>query len=74
MDRAAGALGKLDCLVRVGDVIEATSACTMAVFHAAKYTNFAFDGHAALVRKVDDLASDFDVLFKAGRSLAVRLQ
>jgi hypothetical protein len=70
----AGALGELDCLVGVGDVVEAAAAGAVAVFNAAQHADFAFDGDAALVRVVDHLAGDFDVLFKAGRGLAVGLE
>ena len=70
----AGALGKLDCLVGVGDVVKAAAAGAVAVFNAAQHADFAFDRYAALVRIVDDLAGDFDILFKGGRGLAVGLE
>ena len=70
----AGALGKLDCLVGIGDVIEARTAGSVAVFNAAQNADFAFDRDAALVRVIDNLAGDFDILFKGGRGLAVGLQ
>ena len=70
----AGALGEFDRLVGVGDVLEAGAAGAVAVFHAAEYADFAFDGDAALVGVVDDLAGDLDVLFKGGGRLAVFLE
>jgi hypothetical protein len=60
----AGALGKLDCLVGIGDVLEARAAGAVAVFNAAQHADLAFDRDAALVRVIDHLARDFDVLFK----------
>jgi hypothetical protein len=69
----AGALGKLDCLVGIGDVVEAAAAGSVAVFNAAQDADFAFDRDAALVREVDNLLGDFDVLFKGGGGLAVGL-
>jgi len=38
----------------------------VAVFHAAQHADFAFYRDAALVREVNHLAGDFDVLFKCG--------
>ena len=70
----AGALGKLDSLVGVGDVLEARAARAVAVFNAAQHADFAFDRDAARVGKLDHLARDFDVLFKGGRGLAVFLE
>jgi hypothetical protein len=50
------------------------AARAVAVFHAAQHADLAFDRDAALVRVIDHLARHFDVLFKAGRRLAVFLQ
>ena len=70
----AGALGKLDRLVGIGDVVEAAAAGAVAVFNAAEDADFAFDRDAALVGVVDHLAGDFNVLFKCGGGLAVFLE
>ena len=70
----AGALGKLDCLVGIGDVLEARAARAVAVFHAAQHADLAFDGDAALVRVVDHAARHFDVFFESRRRLAVFLE
>ena len=50
------------------------AAGAVAVFDAAEHADLAFDRHAALVRVLDHLAGDFDVLFKGRGRLAVFLQ
>ncbi len=70
----AGALGKFDSLVGIGDVLQARAACAMAVFHAAQHANLAFDGHAALVRVVHHAPRHFHVFVEGRRRLAVFLQ
>ena len=67
----AGQLSQLDCLIGVGDVLQAGAARAVAVFNAAQHADLALDGDAALMRVIDHALGDRDVLFKAGRSLAV---